>query len=245
MEENDEKEEKILENINKELFKKNLEENDFLFLCKNPSEIYLTEDEIKEKSNNINKSLDSDSIISSSNDSESEEENNYEDLVLNIINNGLEMNSNKEDITKELAALKNAYYYKTNMETLKVCFIRIVLDFLKDSNFKAEHIQPFTQLLIEWNGLFKRFIPNFETQIEFISVLELLCNENEEIQKAFHIILQIFNSEEVNVISDEAIKKWYNNNKSEFNTSEMIIQIPDEIYQENKKKMKTYIEENL
>ena len=131
------------------------------------------------------------------------------------------------------------------METLKVCFIRIVLDFLKDSNFKAEHIQPFTQLLIEWNGLFKRFIPNFETQIEFISVLELLCNENEEIQKAFHIILQIFNSEEVNVISDEAIKKWYNNNKSEFNTSEMVIQIPDEIYQENKKKMKTYIEENL
>ena len=111
-ENDDEKEEKILENINKELFKKNLEEFDFLFLCKIPSEIYLTEDEIKEKSNNINKSLDSDSIISSSNDSESEEDNNYEDLVLNIINNGLEMNSNKEDITKELAALKNAYYYK-------------------------------------------------------------------------------------------------------------------------------------
>ena len=246
IEENEEeKEEKILENINKELFIKNLEENDFLFLCKNPSEIYLTEDEIKEKSNNVNKSLDSDSVISSSNDSESEEENNYDELILNIINNGLEMNSNKEDIIKELAALKNAYYYKTNMETLKVCFIRIVLDFLKESNFKAEHIQPFTQLLIEWNGLFKRFIPNFETQIEFISVIELLCNENEEIQKAFHIILQIFNSEEVNVISDEAIKKWYSNGKSEFNTSEMVIQIPDEIYQENKRKMKTYIEENL
>ena len=111
-ENDDEKEEKILESIDKELFIKNLEESDFLFLCKNPSEIYLTEDEIKEKSNNINKSLDSDSIISSSNDSESEEDNNYEDLVLNIINNGLEMNSNKEDITKELAALKNAYYYK-------------------------------------------------------------------------------------------------------------------------------------
>ena len=81
--------------------------------------------------------------------------------------------------------------------------------------------------------------------IDLISVIEKLCIDINEIKEAFHIIIQIMNSDEIDFISDEAIFKWRDNKESFYPTHESKVIIPENIHQENLQKMEKYIEEQL
>ena len=69
--------------------------------------------------------------------------------------------------------------------------------------------------------------------------------EINEISEAFHIIVQVLNVSDVNVIKDDAIKKWNENEVSEYPTSEGKITIPEYVHKGYLEKMQKYIEMNI
>ena len=145
-------------------------------------------------------------------------------------------------MVKELGNLKNSYYTNTFEETMKICLFIIITKFLKGEKFSKNHIKTTTKLFKDWKSLFKRFVPNKEVELHLISVIEQLCIEIPEITSAFHILVQILNSEECDVIGDDAIIKWNGNNESFYIELGGTVYIPKEKNEENKKKMAKYIE---
>jgi hypothetical protein len=109
--------------------------------------------------------------------------------------------------------------------------------------FEKTHINNLIQMLKDWKGLFNRFIPNEEEQINFIAVLETLCIEQPEFADVFHIIIQYLNSEEFAVINDSVIKRWSSLTESQYPTSENIVEVPNDSHRLFVDKMKKFIEQ--
>lgn len=227
--------EKTVDEQDKDLFFKNLEDNEIQLLPKDAN--YLGEED--------NNDSDSDNEEESSDKEDKSEEEDYENELSDLIANGLNKKSNIEDLIKEIVSYKLAYWEKTYAETLKICLSIIINDFMNDEMFNHNHITPLTQLFKKWEGLFQKMIPNPNAELQFISVLEKLCMDIPEITDAFHIILQILNSDELNIIKNDAIKQWYNNNESFYTTSVSSVNIPDDIHKNNLDKMKLYIDTNM
>lgn len=219
-----------IERMEKDIFLKNLEDDEVLFL---PYEEDQNEEDDNDEDDNEN--------ISEA----SEEEEDYKSDIELVINNGIPKGVDITDIVKEIAGLKNAFWEKTYEETLKACLIPILTLFMKQESFNHNHIEPLKNLLIDWKGLFTRMIPNPETQVNSISVLEEVCMEINEISEAFHIILQLLNSDELNVISDDAIKEWASNSESKYPTDGGDVYISQSFHTKFNEKMKKYINSNI
>jgi translation initiation factor eIF-2B subunit epsilon len=255
-----------LEIIDRESFLQKLSKNDSLFVSNN-STVYRFNDENllndlnqkKGNTNNDNKNkiniktfnYDSDEFIEeetiSSDISESDENNQgeeYSNEINNILSPGIDNKSNIEDIIKELASLKNSYFNNTYEETMKQCLSIIITKFLNGEKFNKSHIPKIIKLFKDWKNLFKRFVTNEEVELHLISVIEQLCIEIEEINSAFHILIQVLNSQ-CEVIGDDAVLKWYKSNESYYAELEGKVFIPPDVNQENKNKLKKYIELNL
>ena len=246
--------------FNRDLFLTNLDDNEILFLP-NKSSIYgfnkenLVNEINKEKGNNnleneeINKNIpdseeffDEESISSESSELDEKDEDNYSDLVTNIVSSGIDNETNIDDMVKELGNLKNSYYTNTFEETMKICLSIIITKFLNGEKFSKNHIKTITKLFKDWKPLFKRFVPNKDVELHLISVIEQLCIEIPEISSAFHILIQILNSEDCDVIGDDAIISWNGNSESFYTELSGTVYIPLEKNEENKKKMAKFIE---
>ena len=246
--------------FDKDLFTMNLDDNEILLLANNS--VYgfndenlinnLNKEKDKENKNESNKKelnydseefFDEESI--SSEDSEVDEKIDYDNLVENIMISDIDNNTSVNDIIKDLAGLKNRCWNNTFAQTMKVCLYVIITKFLNGEKFSKRHIQEITKLFKEWKPLFERFVPNENEQLQLISVIEQLCIEIEEIGSAFHIIIQILNTEECNIIGDEVILKWNKNIDSYYEELEGKVYIPKNVNENNKKKMAKYIETNL
>ena len=268
-ENSEENEENKVLTLNRDLFLKNLENYDSLFISNN-STIYeyndenLLDDLKKENEDNLIRSkskkelnkikcnydeeefLEDESISSeSSESSEKEEEENYSDDITNILSSGIDNKSNIDDLIKEVGSLKSTYWNHTYEETIKICLSVIITKFLKGKKFGRQHIDLITKEFKTWKNIFTRFVPNKDVELHLISVIEQLCIEIDEIKSAFHILIQVLNSDECNVIGDESIITWNKNEESFFDEIGGRIFIPKEINEENKKKMEKYIKTNL
>ena len=235
--------ETLLERVDKEIFLKNLEDKEVLFLCTNSN---FNEPELNEEDEGNDDDSDSDSDEEDSLDNaEDSEEEDYENELEGVINDGIDKHVSVDIMMKEIAGFKNAYWEKTYAETIKACLKPIITHFMKGESFTHSHIEGIKNLFIEWMPLFKRLVPNEEVEVQLISVIEQLSLEINEISEAFHIIVQVLNVSDVNVIKDEAIKKWNENEVSEYPTSEGKITIPDYVHKGYLEKMKKYIEMNI
>ena len=273
-EEDEEQEEKdktySLTILDRDLFLKNLSDYDFLFVPNN-STIYGFNDENlinnlnpekTEKNNEINnnepnkKALNYDSdeffdeeSISSEESAESDEEKEFEDdfvdVITDVISSGIDKKSNTKELVTKLANLKKEYWNKTYEETLKICLSIIIKKFLNGEKFSKKHIAQITKLFKDWKELFTKFIIDKDTELHLISIIEQLCIEIDEINAAFHILIQILNSDECDIIGNEAILKWNKSDESYYTEFEGKVYISKEVNENNKKKMKKYIETNL
>lgn len=116
----------------------------------------------------------------------------------------------------------------------------IITKFLNGQKFSRQHIDKIGNLFKSWKNIFTRFVPNKEVELHLISVIEQLCIEIDEIKSAFHILIQVLNSDKCNVIGDESIIEWNKNEESFFDEIGGRIFIPKEINEENKKNGKIY-----
>jgi hypothetical protein len=190
--------------------------------------------------------LEDESISSeSSESSEKEEEENYSDDITNILSSGIDNKSNIDDLIKEVGSLKSTYWNHTYEETIKICLSVIITKFLNGQKFGRQHINKIGEVFKSWKNIFTRFVPNKDVELHLISVIEQLCIEIDEIKSAFHILIQVLNSDKCNVIGDESIIEWNKNEESFFDEIGGRIFIPKEINKENKKKMEKYIKTNL
>ena len=268
-EEGEKKEKQVLTVLDRDLFLKNLEDYDLLFISNN-STIYDTNEEnllddvksdneeniVKSKSkkelNKVKCNYDEDEFLEdesvsseSSESSEKEEEENYSDDITNILSSGIDNKSNIDDLIKEVGSLKSTYWNHTYEETIKICLSVIITKFLNGEKFGKKHIDKIAELFKSWKNIFTRFVPNKEVELHLISVIEQLCIEIDEIKSAFHILIQVLNSDKCNVIGDESIITWNKNEESFFDEIGGRIYISKEINKENKKKMEKYIKANL
>ena len=216
----------------KELFMKNLEDIDASLVpigeslygfnddnLKNESEEKNEESEEKEELNKKKLDLikynyeedeffdddEEESSSESENGSESDVEEDYKENIERIIKSGIDKKSAIGDILKELSGLKSGFWEKTYEETLKLCLETLISKFLNGINFTSKDVPKLTKLFIDWKALFKRFVTSKEVELHLISVIEQLCIDVKEISSAFHIIIQILNSEDCDIISDESI----------------------------------------
>ena len=270
---NDEGKQSLIK-LDRESFINKLDENDALLLSNNSTvygfndrnllnDLNEQKEEIvakqEEKIDNKNKNelnkitfnYDSDEFIEeetiSSDSSESSEKNQgeeYANEINNILSQGIDKKSNIEDIIKELASLKNSFFNNTYEETMKNCLSIIITKFLNGEKFNKNHIKKIIKLFNDWKNLFKRFVTNKDVELHLISVIEQLCIEIEEINSAFHVLIQVLNSQ-CEVIGDEAVLNWYKSNESYYAEVEGKVYIPQDVNEANKEKMKKYIELNL
>jgi hypothetical protein len=187
--------------------------------------------------------------ISSEESAESDEEKEFEDdfvdVITDVISSGIDKKSNTKELVTKLANLKKEYWNKTYEETLKICLSIIIKKFLNGEKFSKKHIAQITKLFKDWKELFTKFIIDKDTELHLISIIEQLCIEIDEINAAFHILIQILNSDECDIIGNEAILKWNKSDESYYTEFEGKVYISKEVNENNKKKMKKYIETNL
>lgn len=257
--------------LDRELFLKNLSDNDFLFIpndCKTYgfndenllNKLNIDENKIKENEINNNEltkkklNYDSDEFfddvsISSEESVESKEEKEFEDdfpeIITEVISSGIDKKMTPQDLVTKLVNLKKEYWNKTYEETLKICLSIIIKKFLNGEKFGKKHIPLITKLFKDWKELFTKFIIDKDIELHLISVIEQLCIEIDEISSAFHILIQILNSDECDIIGNEAILKWNKNEESFYIEFEGKVYISKEVNENNKNKMKKYIETNL
>ena len=273
-EEDEEQEEKdktySLTILDRDLFLKNLSDYDFLFVPNNSTTYGFNDENLinnlnpekTEKNNEISnnepnkKALNYDSdeffdeeSISSEESAESDEEKEFEDdfvdVITDVISSGIDKKSNTKELVTKLANLKKEYWNKTYEETLKICLSIIIKKFLNGEKFSKKHIAQITKLFKDWKELFTKFIIDKDIELHLISIIEQLCIEIDEINAAFHILIQILNSDECDIIGNEAILKWNKSDESYYTEFEGKVYISKEVNENNKKKMKKYIETNL
>ena len=160
-----------------------------------------------------------------------------------IINNGLDKNKEIKDLVSEIWNLRNDRVISnpTLEETLKICLSIILKKFLNGKKLTKDKVDALSKLFKDWKQLFEKFVLDKTIELNLISVLEQLCIEIKEINSAFHILVQILNGEECNVIQNQTIFNWNDNEDSYFDTSEGRIEIPKNVNKNNKKKMEKYI----
>ena len=266
-EEDEEGDEKSLTILDRELFRKNLEDYDTLFMSNN-STVYgfndknlvneLNQENIQKTKKELNKktyNYDSDEFLdeeddsSESSESKDEEEEkggeDYAEEINNILVSGIDNNTNIEYIVKEIANLKNSFWNNTYEETLKICLSTIITKFLNGEKFNKKHIAKITKLFKDWKPLFNRLVPNKDVELHLISVIEQLCIEISEIKAAFHILIQVLNNDECDVIGDKAILEWYKSSESFYAELEGNVYISQDVNNIHKEKMEKYIKTNL
>ena len=162
--------------------------------------------------------------------SEKEEEENYSDDITNILSSGIDNKSIIiDDLIKEVGSLKSTYWNHTYEEIIKICLSVIITKILNGKKFGRQHINEIGNVFKIWNNIFTRFVPNKEVELHLISVIEQLCIEIDEIKSAFHILIQVLNSDKCNVIRDESIIEWNKNEESFFDEIGGRIYLPKEI----------------
>jgi hypothetical protein len=183
------KENKVLTVLNRDLFLKNLEDYDLLFISNN-STLYdfnnenvlddlkneIEENMIRSKSkkelNKVKCNYDEDEFLEdesisseSSESSEKEEEENYSDDITNILSSGIDNKSNIDDLIKEVGSLKSTYWNHTYEETIKICLSVIITKFLNGQKFSRQHINKIGEVFKSWKNIFTRFVPNKDVEL--------------------------------------------------------------------------------
>ena len=235
--------EEILEEINKELFLQNLEFQEKLFLVINSQ--YGFYDSHLDLKTNTTSLLDSDEFYTDEESEQSYNEETFEEGVEYIITSGTEKNKEKKDLVNEIWNLRNDKLVSnpTLEDTLNICLTIILKKFLNGNKFvKNKHsFEELTKLFNEWKPLFKKFVPDENIELNLVSVLEYICNNQvPELNSSFYILAQILNNK-CELIKDETLINWYDNEESSFESNEGNIIIPKDIHEKNKKKMEKYV----
>jgi hypothetical protein len=103
-----------------------------------------------------------------------------------------------------------------------------------------------TELFNDWKNLLEKVIPDQKQQIQFIAVLEdLLIEEHVELSNYFSVMLQILNSHDFELLSDEAIIEWYKAEESGFSYSDGFKIIEPNKHKQFVERVKPYIETQL
>ena len=235
--------EEILEEISKELFLQNLEFQEKLFLVINSQ--YGFYDSHLDLKTNTTSLLDSDEFYTDEESEQSYNEETFEEGVEYIITSGTEKNKEKKDLVNEIWNLRNDKLVSnpTLEDTLNICLTIILKKFLNGNKFvKNKHsFEELTKLFNEWKPLFKKFVPDENIELNLVSVLEYICNNQvPELNSSFYILAQILNNK-CELIKDETLINWYDNEESSFESNEGNIIIPKDINEKNKKKMEKYV----
>ena len=235
--------EEILEEISKELFLQNLEFQEKLFLVIN-SQYGFYDSHLNLKTNTTSL-LDSDEFYTDEESEQSYNEETFEEGVEYIITSGTEKNKEKKDLVNEIWNLRNDKLVSnpTLEDTLNICLTIILKKFLNGNKFvKNKHsFEELTKLFNEWKPLFKKFVPDENIELNLVSVLEYICNNQvPELNSSFYILAQILNNK-CELIKDETLINWYDNEESSFESNEGIIKIPKDVNEKNKKKMEKYV----
>ena len=235
--------EEILEEISKELFLQNLEFQEKLFLVINSQ--YGFYDSHLDLKTNTTSLLDSDEFYTDEESEQSYNEETFEEGVEYIITSGTEKNKEKKDLVNEIWNLRNDKLVSnpTLEDTLNICLTIILKKFLNGNKFvKNKHsFEELTKLFNEWKPLFKKFVPDENIELNLVSVLEYICNNQvPELNSSFYILAQILNNK-CELIKDETLINWYDNEESSFESNEGNIIIPKDIHEKNKKKMEKYV----
>ena len=235
--------EEILEEISKELFLQNLEFQEKLFLVINSQ--YGFYDSHLDLKTNTTSLLDSDEFYTDEESEQSYNEETFEEGVEYIITSGTEKNKEKKDLVNEIWNLRNDKLVSnpTLEDTLNICLTIILKKFLNGNKFvKNKHsFEELTKLFNEWKPLFKKFVPDENIELNLVSVLEYICNNQvPELNSSFYILAQILNNK-CELIKDETLINWYDNEESSFESNEGNVLIPKDIHEKNKKKMEKYV----
>ena len=235
--------EEILEEISKELFLQNLEFQEKLFLVINSQ--YGFYDSHLDLKTNTTSLLDSDEFYTDEESEQSYNEETFEEGVEYIITSGTEKNKEKKDLVNEIWNLRNDKLVSnpTLEDTLNICLTIILKKFLNGNKFvKNKHsFEELTKLFNEWKPLFKKFVTDENIELNLVSVLEYICNNQvPELNSSFYILAQILNNK-CELIKDETLINWYDNEESSFESNEGIIKIPKDVNEKNKKKMEKYV----
>ena len=235
--------EEILEEISKELFLQNLEFQEKLFLVINSQ--YGFYDSHLDLKTNTTSLLDSDEFYTDEESEQSYNEETFEEGVEYIITSGTEKNKEKKDLVNEIWNLRNDKLVSnpTLEDTLNICLTIILKKFLNGNKFvKNKHsFEELTKLFNEWKPLFKKFVPDENIELNLVSVLEYICNNQvPELNSSFYILAQILNNK-CELIKDETLINWYDNEESSFESNEGNVIIPKDIHEKNKKKMEKYV----
>ena len=235
--------EEILEEISKELFLENLEFQEKLFLVINSQ--YGFYDSHLDLKTNTTSLLDSDEFYTDEESEQSYNEETFEEGVEYIITSGTEKNKEKKDLVNEIWNLRNDKLVSnpTLEDTLNICLTIILKKFLNGNKFvKNKHsFEELTKLFNEWKPLFKKFVPDENIELNLVSVLEYICNNQvPELNSSFYILAQILNNK-CELIKDETLINWYDNEESSFESNEGNVIIPKDIHEKNKKKMEKYV----
>ena len=234
--------EEIFEEISKELFLKNLEFNEKIFLVNNSQ--YGFYDSNLDLKTNTTSLLDSDEFYTDEESEQSNNEESFEEGVEYIISSGLDKNKEKKDLVNEIWNLKNDKLTSnpTLEDTLNICLTIILKKFLNGNKFvKNKHTyEELTKLFNSWKPLFNKFVPDENIELNLVSVLEYICNQIPELNSSFYILAQILNNK-CDLLKDQTLINWYDNEESSFESNEGIIMIPKDINEKNKKKMGKYV----
>ena len=234
---NEENDNKDIVILNQENYINSLKDKEKLLIPKDS--IYgFNNDNITDNIDKKNISFDNNEFYSDEGSEESKEEN-FGEEVEYIINNGIDKNKEIKDLVNEVWNLRNDKIDSTptSEETIKICLSVILKRFLNGKKLTKDKIEELSKLLKEWKQLFDKFVIDKIIELNLISVLEQLCIEIDEIKSAFHILVQILNGEDCNVIQNQTIFNWNDNEESYFETCEGKVEIPKNINKSNKKKI--------
>ena len=234
-----------IEVVDKASFLKNLERQEKLFLATYTQYgFYHSNLDLQQNTTSL---LELDEFYSDEESEESgKEEESFPEGVEYILTLGKETKKEPKDMVNEIWNLRNDKIVSnpTLEETLQICLSIILNKFLEGKKFvKNKHYaEELTKLFKEWKPLFDKFIPDDIIELNFVSVLEQICIDIEQLNSAFDIIAKILNNK-CEIIKDKTIIDWYDSEDSSFETCEGIVVIPSEVNNKHKKEMEKYINE--
>ena len=234
-----------LEEINKMEFLDNLDKQEKLYLATNSQYGFLeTNLDLRRNISSLNE--EEEFYSEEESDLSDKEEESFTEGVEYIINVGKETKKEPKDIVNEIWNLRNDKLVSnpTLEETLKICFTIILNKFLEGKKFaKNKHYaEELTKLFKKWKPLIDKFVPDENIELNFISVLEQICIDVTQLNSAFDILAKILNNK-LEIIKDQTIINWYDNEESMFETCKGSVIIPNEVNKKHKKEMEKYVKE--
>ena len=141
---------------------------------------------------------------------ESDEEEDFNEEIVNTITRGIQHNYEKANILMEIKALRLA-----ERKTYSDCILAFIPLILLDCNQLLE-LKDFQLNLIkvikEWAPFIKEFIQEDNDEPTLIFALLDYCTANPTMSACFHLLLQALYQE--NVLAETSICAWYNQNIS-------------------------------